>query len=135
MEVMMADNLFRLEIITPERIFYEGEADMLEISTLYGDIGIYAGHIPLTTILVPGVAKIHNQGVVKKAAIHSGFMEIVEGKVVVLAEIAEWPEEIDLDRANEAKLRAERRIKEHNGDMKRAEIALRKSIARIETLK
>lgn len=132
----MADNnVFQLEIITPERTFFEGEATMLEISTNEGDIGIYAGHIPLTTVLVPGVAKIHNDTVERKAAIHSGFMEVLGDRVVVLAEIAEWPEEIDLNRANEAKLRAERRISEGNCDMNRAEIALRKSIARIETLK
>lgn len=131
----MAENLFRLEIITPDRVFYEGEADMLEISTTEGETGIYANHMPLTTILVPGVAKIHNSGEVRKAAIHSGFMEILNDKVLVLAEIAEWPEEIDLNRANEAKIRAERRLKEASGDMARAEIALRKSLARIETLK
>ena len=132
----MADTQhFQLEIITPDRTFFEGEATMLEISTSEGDLGIYAGHIPLTAVLVPGVCRIHNESVERKAAIHSGFMEVLKNRVVVLAEIAEWPDEIDLNRANEAKIRAERRLSDGNCDRFRAEVALRKSIARIETLK
>jgi len=132
----MADkNVFRLEIITPDRIFYEGEASMLEITTSEGDVGILPGHIPLTSILVPGVVKIHTEAGERKAAIHSGFMEVLGDRVLVMAEIAEWPEEIDINRANEAMIRAERRIKESNGDLRRAEMALRRSIARIESLK
>jgi len=132
----MADNnTFKLEIITPERLFYEDTVDMLEISTSEGDIGVYAKHIPLTSILVPGVCKIHKGNEIKKAAIHSGFMEILEDRVVVLAEIAEWPEEIDLNRANEARIRAERKLRDGGADMNREELALRRSIARIQTLK
>lgn len=132
---MAERQVFRLEIITPDRIFYEGEASMLEITTSEGDVGILPGHIPLTSILVPGVAKIHTEAGERKAAIHSGFMEVLGDRVLVMAEIAEWPDEIDINRANEAMVRAERRIKESNGDLRRAEMALRRSIARIESLK
>ena len=75
---------------------------------------------------------------IKEAAIHSGFMEILQDKITVLAEIADWPEEIDLDRAKQAKERAEKRIKgqmEKEFNLKRAEFALRKSIARIKLVK
>lgn len=132
---MADDKRFDLEIITPERVFYADKVDMVEISTLEGDLGIYAGHIPLTSVLTPGVAKIHVGADVKKAAIHSGFMEVLPDSVMIMAEIAEWPEEIDLNRAKEAMVRAERRLKESGADMSRAEYALRRSIARIETLK
>lgn len=53
---------FRLEVISPERIFYTGDAEMVELTTTEGDIGIYADHIPLTTIVAPGVMTITEPG-------------------------------------------------------------------------
>ena len=59
----MADlKKFRLEVISPERIFYSGEVEMLELTTTEGEIGIYADHIPLTTIIAPGVMTITEAG-------------------------------------------------------------------------
>ena len=129
-----ANNLFKVEIITPERIFYTGEASMIEFTTTEGDIGVYKNHIPLTTVLAPGVVTITESSGKKKAAVHSGFAEIVGDKVTLLAEIAEWPDEIDRNRAEEAKMRAERRLKmkEAGLDVKRAEIALRKALVRLD---
>ena len=68
---------------------------------------------------------------------HSGFAEILGDKVTLLAEIAEWPDEIDKNRAEEAKMRAERRlkVKEAGLDVKRAEIALKKALIRIDVAK
>lgn len=61
---------FRLEVISPERIFYTGDAEMVELTTTEGDIGIYADHIPLTTIVAPGVMTITEPGgVLKEAAV------------------------------------------------------------------
>ena len=73
----------------------------------------------------------------KKAAVHSGFVEILGDKVTLLAEVAEWPDEIDKNRAEEAKMRAERRLKmkEAGLDVKRAEIALKKALIRIDIAK
>ncbi|MGN0378312.1 MAG: ATP synthase F1 subunit epsilon [Butyrivibrio sp.] len=129
----MADKKFDLQIMCPDRTFFKGEADMIELTTIEGQIGIYPGHIPLATVLAPGVMTIHNNGEEKKAALHSGIVEIQPYKVMILAEIAEWPDEIDLKRAEEAKIRAERRLGgDHSGiDLQRAEIALRKSLIRI----
>ena len=129
-----ANNLFKVEIITPDRIFYTGDASMIEFTTTEGDIGVYKHHIPLTTVIAPGVVTITEDGGKKKAAVHSGFAEILGDKVTLLAEIAEWPDEIDRNRAEEAKMRAERRIKmkEAGLDMKRAEIALKKALVRLE---
>ena len=131
----MADEkkAFEVEIITPERIFYTGEATMIEFNTTEGEIGVYPDHIPLTTVLAPGVVTITNGEDVKEAAVHAGFAEILGDKVTLLAEIAEWPDEIDVNRANEAKVRAERRLaaKESNLDVHRAELALRRSLARL----
>ena len=132
----MADlKKFRLEVISPERIFYSGDVEMLELTTTEGEIGIYADHIPLTTIIAPGVMTITETGSqLKQAAVLEGFMEITQEKVTVLAQSCEWPEEIDTNSAQEARARAERRLKssDANINMSRAELALRKSLIRLE---
>lgn len=133
----MADlKKFRLEVISPERIFYTGDVEMIELTTTEGEIGIYADHIPLTAIVAPGVLTItESQGEdgIKEAAVLEGFLEILPDKVTILAQSCEWPEEIDQNRALEAKARAERRIKSADTqvNMTRAELALRKSLVRI----
>ena len=131
---MAADNLFELEIITPDRIFYTGQAKMLELNTINGQVGIYKHHVPLTTILEPGIVTITEADGIKKAAIHAGFMEILGEKITVLAEVAEWPDEIDRHRAEEAKIRAERRLSTNDANMNltRAEMALHKALVRLE---
>ena len=88
----MADmKTFRLLVNTPDRVFYNDDVTMVELSTTEGEIGVYAEHIPLTSVLVPCVMNIHVDGDVKKAAVHGGIVEILQDKVTVLAEIAEWP--------------------------------------------
>ena len=134
----MADNnSFQLRIITPDRVFYEGEVDMVEFNTIEGQVGILPGHIPLTVIVKPGILHISEAQGEKQAALHSGFAEILPDKVTILAEIIEWPEEIDEQRAEEAMNRAKERIAGHNPetDMVRAQAALMRAMARIEVLK
>lgn len=132
----MADlKKFQLEVISPERVFYTGDVEMVELTTTEGDIGIYADHIPLTTIVAPGVLTITESAEEQKeAAVLEGFMEITPEKVTILAQSCEWPDEIDVNRAMEAKARAERRLKstDTNINMARADLALRKSLIRIE---
>ena len=130
----MADKTFNLQIISPTRVFLDEEVDMVEMKTTEGEIGVLAGHIPLTAILEPGELKIHQDGNIRRAAMLDGFVEIRGKKVTVLAEACEWPEEIDVHRAEEAKIRAERRIKsgEKEVDMVRAEMALKKALTRID---
>ncbi|MGN0161167.1 MAG: ATP synthase F1 subunit epsilon [Lachnospiraceae bacterium] len=134
----MAGKLFHLQIISPDRVFYEGDVTMVEFTSSEGDMGVYADHIPLTTVLVPGVMTIHEEDGIKKAALHSGFVTILKDKVTILAEVAEWPEEIDINRANEARIRAERRLGgtsgESNLNLMRAELALKRSLTRIKLL-
>ena len=128
----MAD-VFKLPIVTPERVFDEGDAGMVELSTTEGDIGVYANHIPMTAIVAPGVLKIHESGGVKKAALHTGFIEVLPQHITIMAEVIEWPDEIDIKRAEEARIRAERRLKEHNAenDVLRAKLALRRALTRL----
>ena len=131
----MAD-LFKLQIITPERKFYQGEASMVELTTTEGNIGVYKHHIPLTAIVAPGILKIHEEGEVKEAALISGFIEILPESIVIMAEVVEWPDEIDSNRAEEAKIRAERRLKgQSEVDVVRAEAALKRALVRLSLTK
>ncbi|MDD6266630.1 MAG: ATP synthase F1 subunit epsilon [Clostridium sp.] len=127
----MADKTFRLKIVAPERIFYEDDVPFIEFRTTEGEIGVYPGHIPLTSIIAPGVVRIHTtDGEIKEAALLEGFSEILPNEVVILAETVEWPDEIDANRAKEAQIRAERRLQSQDGDMNRAELALKRAIVR-----
>lgn len=134
---MAEDKNFTLRVITPERIFYEGQVDMVEFNTTEGEIGILPGHIPLTVIVKPGILNIYEPGGEKEAALHAGFAEILPDGVTILAEIVEWPGEIDRDRAQAALDRARERLGSHTPetDIARAETALQRAVARIEVLK
>ena len=129
---MADERYFDLEIITPDRVFWKGQASMIELNTTEGQVGIYKKHIPMTMILAPGIMTIHLESGNREAAVHAGFIEILPEKISVMAEIAEWPEEIDANRAREAEQRAERRLQAHDPkiDISRAEIALKKALVR-----
>ncbi len=134
----MAEMSFKLNIVEPDGVFYEGEIDMLEFNTTEGEIGVLPGHIPMTVIIKPGIMTIYETGnSEKKAAIHAGFAEILQDKVTILAEVVEWPEEIDVARAEAAYERAQARIQEKSAgtDIVRAEIALQRAITRINLVK
>lgn len=129
--------LFQLQIMSPNRVFYDGKVSMVEMTTGEGEIGVYANHLPVTTTLEPGIVRIHEESGIREAAIHAGFVVILQDKVTLMAEVAEWPDEIDVNRAEEAKIRAERRLAstEANLNVSRAELALRRSLTRIELSK
>lgn len=129
----MPENLFDLEIVCPDRIFYQGQASMIELNTTEGEVGIYKGHEPMTLIIAPGVCSISEGENKKEAAVHGGIIEILSDKITILAEVAEWPEEIDVERATEAKERAEKRLSEleKGTDVARARTALSRSFARL----
>jgi F-type H+-transporting ATPase subunit epsilon len=130
---MMAST-FHLTIITPERTFFEGEVSFAEFMTEEGRVGIFPGHEALTLILAPGVLLIRDENGSRKAAMHKGFAEILPDRVTVIAQIAEWPEEIDRNRAEEDRIKAERALTEEGATVK-DEIRLRRAIARIEASK
>ena len=119
---------FLLKVITPERVFCEEMVTMVEFNTTEGEIGV---------IIKPGILTLTTKDGVKNAALHSGFAEILQDKITILAEVVEWPEEIDLDRAEDAKERAEKRIQEkaQGTDIYRAEAALLRAMARINVLR
>ena len=134
---MAEGNKFDLKIITPDRVFYEGEASMVEFNTTEGEIGIYKNHIPMTVIIKPGVLTITDGDTQTKAALHAGFVEILQESVTILAEVIEWADEIDEKRAEEALDRAQERLrnKDPKTDTVRAQTALLRAIARINAVK
>lgn len=134
---MSEGNLFELKVVTPERTFFEGKVSMVEFNTTEGEIGIYKGHIPLTVIVDPGILTINTEEGPRNAALHAGFAEILPEKVTILAELVEWPSEIDASRAERAKERAENRLANKGPDLDevRATIALKKAICRLNALK
>lgn len=85
----MAD-MFEVKVISPEQLFYEGTGSFVEFTTVGGRMGVYPNHIPLTTVLVPCVMKVHEGGDMKKIEISGGFVEVLKDKITVLAESAEW---------------------------------------------
>ena len=133
---MAENNLFSLKIITPDRMFYEGQVSMVEFNTTEGEIGIDKKHVPTTVIISPGILTITETDGTKEAALHAGFAEILQDEVVIMAEIVEWPEEIDLKRAEAARERAEERLrsKTPETDVLRAETALQRALARIHVI-
>ena len=122
---------FQLTIITPAREFFRGESTFVEFTTTDGDVGVYPGHVPTTVVLDAGVLRIHNGKEKREAALHSGFAEILPDKITILAEAVEWPEEIDKNRAEEARIRAERKLEDSAADGSKAELALKRSVLRI----
>ncbi|OGX68449.1 MAG: F0F1 ATP synthase subunit epsilon [Paenibacillus sp. RIFOXYA1_FULL_44_5] len=126
---------FLLEVVTPERKVYSQDVDMVIVDGMDGQLGILANHIPLVTGLkiAPVVIKKDNDS--EYMAVSGGFIEVRKGKVVILAESAELPGEIDVDRAQASKERAERRLKDKQQaevDFLRAEMALQRALNRID---
>lgn len=125
---------FRLEIVTPNRKFLDEDVEMLVARTIDGDLAVLSDHIPLVTPLSIGILKInYPDGTSKMATLCGGYMEVTKEKTTIVTDSAEWPGEIDQNRAEEAKKRAEERLKKHESglDLARAELALKRALNRI----
>lgn len=124
----------RLEIVTPERKVYSEDVNMVIVKGELGELGILPNHAPLATPLVISIVKIKKDGLEQNVAIGGGFFEVGNNKAVILAETAEFPENIDLERALQAKERAEKRLANKSNedlDVKRVELALQRALNRI----
>lgn len=128
---------FLLEIVTPERKVYASEVDMVVVTGVEGQLGILPHHIPLVTPLKIAPVKVKKGNTEELIAVNGGFVEVRKDKVVILAESAEMSSQIDIDRAQAAKERAEQRLsaKTSEIDHRRAELALQRAMNRIETRK
>ncbi len=127
-----------LRIVTPERIVYEDRVDMVIARGLEGDLGILFDHKPMVTPLKIGVLKIKKGKKFHPVAISGGgVLEIKTDLITVLADAAELPEEIDVERARAARKKAEdllARGEDSDVDWARAQAALRRSMARLTTV-
>jgi len=125
---------FLLEIVTPERKVYAEEASMVIVKGVDGELGILPNHIPLVTPLkIAPITIKHQGGKDEIIAVHGGFMEVRKDKVVILAESAEKSGDIDVERAREARERAQKRLNSKDKiDHLRAELALKRALNRID---
>ncbi len=109
----MSKNSIKFEIVTPERVVLKEDIVQLSVPTVQGEITVLPNHIPLVATLKPGVAEIVKaDGVRDIMSLSGGFIEVLKDKIVILADTAERAEEIDVDRAEEARQRAEESVKE-----------------------
>ena len=118
-------------LVSPERILYQGEADMVVCRTTDGELAFLTGHAPLVGALAIARVKIvPPDGPPVRAAVHGGFVEVRDNRVSILSDVAELAEQIDLDRARAARDEAERRAQQ--GDDEEANAALRRALVRLE---
>ncbi len=121
----------RVELVSPERILFSGDAEMVVCRTVDGgDIAFLSNHAPFLGALDIGAVKIKTNGDEKMAAVHGGFVHVREDSVILLSDVAELAEDIDVDRARRAKEAAER--KEGDMDEEEAQAALRRAEVRLE---
>ena len=129
----MAGNTLKLEVVTPERKVLSEEIVSLIVPAIEGYLGILPNHAPIISGLEPGVIKYKVGGDYKKMAISGGFLEVSANKASILANTAELAEEIDVQRAQAAKERAEQRLQNKSDiDVLRAELALKRALARLK---
>lgn len=124
-------NRLYLKVVTPDKLFFEGEIDMLVARTIEGDVGILLNHSPLVTILDIGRLVIKDGDERKIAACAGGYIDVRNNNITVVSDACEWEEEIDINRAERAKERASMRLEDKGTDTFKAELALKKAINRI----
>jgi F-type H+-transporting ATPase subunit epsilon len=130
----MYEHSFSLEIIAPNRVVFQGDVTSVSAPGTRGSFQVLYNHAPFLSSLTPGPVKVKApDGTDMVYATGGGFFEVRGNKAVVLVESAELPSEIDVARAQEAKKRAEQRLKSHDPsvDTVRAELALARAIHRL----
>ena len=126
----------KFEIATAERVIYSDDVDIVIAPGIEGQMAILPSHAPLLTMLQPGELVVRKEGEETAIFVSGGFLEVMQNRVTVLADTAERAEEIDVERAEEAKRRAEERLKDKEYlpemDLARAEVALHRALTRIK---
>ena len=96
--------VLQVELVSPERILYSGEAEMVVARTVGGgEIAFLTGHAPFLGALEPGVVRVKTSGGEEVAAVHGGFVEVRDDRVIILSDVAELAKDIDVQRAQRAK--------------------------------
>ncbi len=125
---------FSLSVVTPEKVFFDGETTQIIVRTTDGDIGILANHTSLVADLPSGPLKVRQEnGSWRTAAISTGLLKVGGNKVSILANAVEWADEIDVEWAKRSEEDARRRLQEkqdkHELDL--AELKLMRALNRI----
>ena len=123
----------KVSIVTPDGPVYESDVEMVSTKAQSGELGVLPGHIPMVAPLQIGAVRLKKAGKTELVAVSGGFLEVRPTQVTILAQTAETAVSIDIERAREAKARAEQRLNGSSSDVdvKRAELALRRSVNRI----
>ena len=127
----------KVEIVTAERLVYSEEGvDRLIVPGVEGELGVLTLHAPLLTMIKPGLMRIVKGEEEVEMAITGGFIEVRDNRITILADAAERAEEIDVERAEEARRRAKRLIEERGAevDLARAQAELAQALARIKAV-
>ena len=126
---------FKLQIITPEKTFFDGETEQIVVRTTVGDVGILNGHEPYCAALGIGQMRVRMGGEFRLAATSGGIIKVSHEKTIILVQTCEWSDEIDVTRANAAKETAEGRIKaaQSDNELRLAEAKLKRALNRIDT--
>lgn len=129
--------MLQLNIVTPNRNFYSGDVRMVIARGIEGDLAVLENRSPVTTPLKIGKVKIFEGDVEKVAALTDGYISVLDNKVTIITSAAEWPNEIDFERAEAAKKRAEDRLKNkaEGIEVLRAKMALQRAINRLDLRK
>jgi F-type H+-transporting ATPase subunit epsilon len=135
----MSQKTIKFEIVTPERLVMREEIAQVSVPTATGEITVLPDHIPLVSILKPGVLEIKKtDGTVEIMSVSGGFIEVMKNKIVVLADTAERAEELDEKRIEEARQKAEelKKTAQNIDDVQFADISARieKELARNRAL-
>lgn len=124
---------FHLEIVTPDGVSFDGQAESLYLRTQQGDIGILPNHIDYVAALGMGQARVSVDGQTRTAACIGGMVSVYRGSVRLVATTFEWAEQIDLDRAKAAEERARKAIDEQKlseSELRLAEAKLKRALVR-----
>lgn len=128
---------FNLHVVALDKVFYDGPCDTLTIPAVDGEKGILAGHEPMVMAITAGEMRFSAEGQQSMAAVGCGFAEITGDKVVVITDFAMKPEEIDIERAERAKVRAEEQMREKHSQVEFAhsQAKLARAMARLKVAK
>ena len=130
----MAKEKLRLKIITPDHTKFDDEAELVIVRTIEGEIGFMANHMACSSVLDYGAVRIFNDDVERRIAVFGGISQMRDNILTVLANDAQWPEDIDLALVEAEREQTERRLRESvdDLDLQRDQVLMRRTLVQIE---
>ena len=130
----MSKNKLRLRIITPDVTKFDDEVELVIIRTIEGDVGFMANHIACSSVLDYGAVKIFNDDYERRIAVYGGLAQVKDNVLTILANDAQWPEDIDLARVEAEREQTERRLKDSVDalEIQRYHVLMRRTLVQIE---